>query len=119
MRRKNWFHLDEPGFDSTYFLQVLSGVKNICLGIFVLGINLAFFRSGIKLDKQYILSKMKGNPTYGEYVPDNCNPAKLSKDFLLNLVAYIDLFMHHTKSKYKSVLIINGVILMLKLIEIY
>lgn len=33
---------------------------------------------------------MTGNVAYGDYVPDNCNPTKLSKEFLLTLVSYAD-----------------------------
>ncbi len=33
---------------------------------------------------------MSGNEAYGDYVPDNYNPTKLSKEFLLTLVSYAD-----------------------------
>jgi len=33
---------------------------------------------------------MNGNALYGDYVPDNCDPMKLSREFLLTLVAYLD-----------------------------
>ena len=29
---------------------------------------------------------MNGNATYGDYVPDNWDPMKLSRDFLLTLI---------------------------------
>ena len=32
---------------------------------------------------------MKGNATFGDFVPDHCDPMKLSKNFLLTLVAYV------------------------------
>ena len=35
---------------------------------------------------------MTCNAVYGDYVPDNCYPIKLSKEFLLPLVAYFDPF---------------------------
>ena len=63
---KNQFHQDEQGFDSKYFLQVLSGHKKYLPGNFCIRHKLGFFSSGVKLDKQYILNKMNGNPTYGE-----------------------------------------------------
>lgn len=35
------------------------------------GYDLNSFRKGIKLTKEYILSGMKGNAAYGQYVPDH------------------------------------------------
>ena len=50
---------------------------------------MGYFRTGERLDKKYILDKMKGNATFGDFVPDHCDPMKLSKNFLLTLVAYV------------------------------
>ena len=33
---------------------------------------------------------MSGNSEYSQYVPDNCDPFKLSREFLLTLIAYVD-----------------------------
>ena len=49
-----------------------------------------FFRKGEKLDKAYIIERMKGNPTYADYTPDVSDAKKFSKDFLLLLIAYVD-----------------------------
>ena len=87
---KNWWHPDEPGFDSTFFLQVIAGTKKYLPGNFCIKHKLGYFRSGARLDKKYIIEKMTGNINYGDYVPDNCNPIKLSKEFLLTLVAFVD-----------------------------
>ena len=43
---------------------------------------------------------MNGNDIYGDYVPDNCNPMKLSRDFLLTLVVFVDPNLY--ESFYKS-----------------
>ena len=48
------------------------------------------FRKGEKFDKKYIIAKMDGNAEYEKYVPDNCEPIKLSREFLLTLIAYVD-----------------------------
>jgi len=87
---KNWWHPPEPGFDSTYFLQVIAGKKKYLPENFSVKHKLGYFRKGTKLDKKYIISKMNGNGSYGDYVPDGCEPMKLSKEFLLTLVSYID-----------------------------
>lgn len=52
-------------------------------------------RAGTKLDKNYIINKITGNEAYGDYVPDNYNPTKLSKEFLLTLVSYADQSLYH------------------------
>ena len=38
---------------------------------------------------------MNGNEAYGDYVPNNCNPLKLSKEFLLTLVPYVYPQLYH------------------------
>ena len=40
--------------------------------------------------RKYIISKMLSNPAYALYKPDNTNIEKLSREFLLTLVAYVD-----------------------------
>lgn len=37
---------------------------------------------------------MNGNVTYGDYVPYNCDPMKLWREFLLALVAFVDLGLY-------------------------
>ena len=71
---KNWWHPDEVGFDSTYFLNVLSGKKKYLPENFTVKYKIGYFKNGAKLDKKFIINKMSGNAAYGEYVPDNCNP---------------------------------------------
>ena len=87
---KNWWHPSESGFDSTFFLQVIAGKKKYLPGNFTVKHKLGYFRKGIRLDKKYIIGKMQGNALYRDYVPDKCDPIKLSKEFLLTLVAYVD-----------------------------
>ena len=87
---KNWFHPREPGYDSTFFLLVLGGKKKYLPCNFAVNYKIRYFRSGEKLDKKYIISKMANNPAYEQYTPDHINPEKYSKSFLLNLVAFID-----------------------------
>ena len=62
---------------------------------------------------------MNGNEAYSEYVPNNCNRIKLSKEFLLTLVAYVDPhyimnFIIVIKKKSKNGIIKNGLAIMLK-----
>lgn len=47
------------------------------------GYDLNAFKNGITLNKEYIFERMKGNPLYGQYVPDNMDPRKLTRGFLL------------------------------------
>lgn len=86
----NWYCPQEPGYDSTYFLKVIMGEKKYLPINFNIGYKLRYFKKGITLNKKYIISKMMGNPTYALYTPDNTNIEKLSREFLLTLVAYID-----------------------------
>ena len=46
------------------------------------------FKNGITLNKEYIISRMRGNGAYSAYVPDNINPHKLSRGFLLQVSPY-------------------------------
>lgn len=87
---KNWHHPCEPGFDTSYFLMVLAGKKKYLPCNFAIAYKMKYFRKGEKLDKNYIIDKMKGNPVYSQYTPDHIDPKKYSKTFLLNLIAYLD-----------------------------
>ena len=51
--------------------------------------NLNSFKKGITLNKKYIISRMEGNAIYGYYVPDNIDPLKLSRGFLLRVRQYL------------------------------
>ena len=46
------------------------------------------FKKGITLNKQYIIERMTGNLEYGAYVPNNINPQKLIRGFLLAVRIY-------------------------------
>ena len=56
------------------------------------GYNLNSFKKGIKLTKEYILGRMQGNPTYGQYVHDNVNPMKIARGFLLTVINHYNQF---------------------------
>lgn len=87
---RNWWHPDEKGYDATYFLKVIAGEKKYLPNNFTVKNELKSFRKGEKFDKKYIISKMNGNAEYAHYVPDDCDPFKLSREFLLTLIAYVD-----------------------------
>ena len=87
---KNWFHPQEIGYDSNFFLSVIKGDKKYLPNNFTVNYNIGYFRNGEKLDKRYIIDKMKSNNAYALYTPDICDPTKFSKSFLLKLVAYVD-----------------------------
>ena len=89
-REMNWYCPDEPGYDSNYFLKVLMGEKRYLPINFNTGYKLKYFKKGITLNKKYIISKMIGNYKYALYTPDTVNAEKLSRNFLLTLIAYID-----------------------------
>ncbi len=89
-REMNWYCPDEPGYDSNYFLKVLMGEKRYLPINFNIGYKLKYFKKGITLNKNYIISKMIGNYKYALYTPDTVKVEKLSRNFLLTLVAYID-----------------------------
>lgn len=81
---------NETGYDSNYFLKVIMGQKKYLPINFNIWYKLKYFKKGITLNKKYIISKMLSNPAYALYTPDNVNVQKLSRDFLLTLVAFID-----------------------------
>ena len=43
------------------------------------------FKSGISLNKDYIIGRMNGNRIYGLYNPNNIDPYKLTRSFLLKV----------------------------------
>ena len=57
------------------------------------GYDINSFRKGVTLNKAYIFNRMKGNPAYGLYVPDNTDPQKLSRNFLLSVSENIYIFL--------------------------
>lgn len=87
---KNWHHPKEIGFDANFFLKVLMGEKKYLPNNFTVNYKLHYFRRGEKLDKNYIIEKMRGNPAYAIYTPDVKDAKKFSKEFLLLLIAYVD-----------------------------
>ena len=87
---KNWFHPTEVGYDANYFLLVLKGEKFYLPNNFTVNYNIGYFINGEKLDKKYIIERMKSNMKYALYTPDICDPMKFSKPFLLKLIAFID-----------------------------
>lgn len=87
---RNWLCPTEPGYDSNFFLLVLMGRKKYLPNNFAVNYELKYFRSGEKLGKSYIIGRMMGNPAYSIYTPDNIDPKKFSKKFLLTLISYLD-----------------------------
>ena len=57
---------------------------------FAISYKMKFFCKDEKLNKNYLIEKMKQNPIYVQYTPDHIEPKRYSKDFLLNLIAYLD-----------------------------
>ena len=57
---------------------------------FAISYKMNFFRKDEKLDKNYLIEKMKGNAIYAQYTPDHIDPKRYSKAFLLNLIAYLE-----------------------------
>ena len=55
---------------------------------FIGGFELNSFKKGITLNKEYLIQKMSGNPEYGFYVPNNIDPHKLTRGFLLTVILY-------------------------------
>ena len=87
---KNWYHPKETGYDANFFLLVIKGDKRYLPNNFTVNYSIGYYRNGEKLDKKYLIEKMKKNNTYALYTPDTCDPMKFSKAFLMKLIAYID-----------------------------
>ena len=60
------------------------------------GFCLNTFRKGDKLTKQYLFDRMKGNPEYAAYVPDNIDPTKLSREFILAVNIIFNYYIAHS-----------------------
>ena len=57
------------------------------------GYELNSFKKTITLNKAYIIQRMTGNPVYGQYVPNNINPIKLTRNFLLMVRNIIHIYL--------------------------
>lgn len=88
----------EVGFDSFYFLQVLTGKKNVRLIFFNLQLlpighhvdyDLKYFRKDHTLTKDFLLNIIKNDQIYQSYLPDNTDLKALSRDYLLSVSIYI------------------------------
>jgi len=55
--------------------------------------DLNYFKKGISLNKNYIIERMRGNGIYGLYTPNNTDPKKLSRKFLLQVSKLILCFI--------------------------
>lgn len=87
---KNWYHPKEVGFDANFFLMVLKGEKKYLPNNFTINYDIGYFRQGEKLDKRYLIERMKLNSIYALYTPNISDPMKFSKKFLLKLIAFVD-----------------------------
>lgn len=92
---KNWWNPKEVGFGAEFFMKVLLGEKRYLPNNFAIHYKFSFFRKGETLDKSYLIAKMKGNSNYSLYTPDHINPMRYSKNFLINLIAYVDPKLFH------------------------
>ena len=81
------------------------------------GFEINSLKKGITLNKNYIIQRMQGNPIYADYVPDNINPQKLSRGFLLSVSRYnhnYQFIAHIDKNLYRELYGISKVQLMQK-----
>ena len=87
---KNWYHPKEVGFDANFFLMVLKGEKKYLPNNFTINYDIGYFRQGEKLDKQYLINRMKNNAIYALYTSNISDSMNFSKKFLLKLTAFIE-----------------------------
>ena len=60
------------------------------------GYDINSFSKEITLSKDYIIGIMIGNSEYWKYVPDNINPKKLTRAFLLTVIIIIIYFLTYS-----------------------
>ena len=85
---------NEIGFDSNYFLQVITGdkkVRDIQYNVQLLPLghhndfNLRYFRKDHILTKEFLIGIISKDPNYKIYMPDNIELKTLSHDYLLSV----------------------------------
>ena len=90
----------EVGFDSHYFVQVLTGAKKVI--IFLINIqlmpighhadyDLKYFRKDHILTKDFLINIIQNDQKYRDYIPDNIALKSLTRDYLLS-VSFILIF---------------------------
>lgn len=85
---------DLPGFDSNYFLLVLTGhkkVRNVIYNLQLLPLghhsdfHLKYFRKEHILTKQFLIEILKKDPSYNLYLPDGVELKSLTRDYILSV----------------------------------
>lgn len=88
----------EVGFDSYYFLLVLTGKKNVKINFYnvqllPIGSNadydLKYFQKEHTLTKDFLINIIKNDQIYPSYLPDSVNLKSLSRDYLLSVSLFI------------------------------
>ena len=88
----------EVGFDSYYFLQVLTGTKNVKINIYNVQLlpighhsdyDLKYFRKDHTLTKDFLINIIQNNQIYQSYLPDNINLKSISRDYILSVSVFI------------------------------
>lgn len=104
---------DLPGFDSDFFLMVLTGQKKVSyisykLQLLPLGhhtdFNLKYFRKDSLLTKEFLIKIINDEPNYKLYLPDNIELKSLSRDYILSVsvLFYFQLIAYLTPNVYNK-----------------
>ena len=88
----------EVGFDSYFFLQVLSGSKKVIFIFYNFQLlplghhsdySLKYFRKDKILTKEFLINIIQNDALYKPYFPDNIKLSNITRDFLLSVRIYL------------------------------
>ena len=88
----------EVGFDSYFFLQVLSGSKKVIFIFYNFQLlplghhsdyNIKYFRKDKILTKEFLINLIQNDARYKPYFPDNAKLSNITRDFLLSVRTYL------------------------------
>lgn len=108
-REAGYYFPDLPGFDMQYFLQFLSGVKNLLPLGSSAGYAFNYFTGAHAFTKAHLWAYFTSDHNLMSYVPDNARLSYLSRDYLFAVLAnvkkeiYVDLYNRYKEMLAKNV----------------
>lgn len=87
-REAGFFLPDYPGFGGKFFVQYLSGEKDLLPLGTNSGYNFKYFLKGNKFTKAHLFNYFSNDNALKRYIPDDATAQTLNRDFMFSVLAY-------------------------------